>query len=606
MPTQGYDYHDIGGGLNIGTSAAQIQSREFAQLINWYPHATSLRRRGGTRLMTTSNAWDSLITSIAAMRTPAGNWLLIVGGVNKFGRFDPAAGNVVDIFEGDTTIGSSTAPWVFFNYKGYLYALRKNSGRMVRIDGQSALNAGITEPSAGPVISQGGAGSLPAGDYASVVTFGNQDTFMESNPSPSSNVLTLAANKEINYTSIPVSDNGFVNMRRIWRTLENQALSEVYFLAGRIDDNFTTTFTEDLTVIQLGGSVSFNNGLPPEDLKVGVIWNERLFATDGKDLFYSEFLLPECFGEESILPVFPDDLHEIVALHPYGDRLIIGKTNKIHFLIGNTRSSFAVHTLDDTHGVKSHHSMQSAEGALFWYGSGKAVYRSDGVTSRDISTPKVAPILEKIPDVEEENIVGAIYARRNWYVLSVPQEGEGSGNRVVLVYNYKYDTWTTFRHPAQAPAFLGRFFNEDEAEYLLGSFTDNHLYQMYDETYKTDFGNIISSEFLTKADDYGAPGWRKALDQFWLAIPQVVGGSLQIQAIAEKEGPDHTPSPATIADRTVSLWFPQLWKPYKVPTWRNPATRLQLRVVYAGKQPLDIEGLHFDIGLLPRRPGRAS
>lgn len=589
---QGFDYLDLGGGLNEGSAPAAVNSREMVALANWYPFHTRLRRRGGVRRVTTASAWSQQITAMHPLNRSTGAWELIVGGQSGFGKL--ATDRVNDISLSGFSLSPSNVPWSLFQYKNYLYAIRPGAPMIRILD--TARQAGLTPPATAMTLAAGAAGALSAGNYKSVVTFGNQETELESNPSPVSNTLALGANLTINYSGIPVSEDSFINMRRIYRVLPDQ--SDVYFFVHQINDNISTTFTGDNVVVaDLGPTVSFNNGLPPTGLKVGVIWNERAMATDGRDLYYSEFLLAEAFGEESVLPVTPDDGHEIRGLHPLGDRLVIGKTNKMLYLIGSTAATFGLHVLDDVHGCVSHYSMQSAEGTMFWLGTGKKVFRTDGTSVRDITTPRIKATLEAVPDDLEEFTVGAVYPANNWYVLSIPQTGH-STNRKVLVYNYKYDAWTIFTHPSDAPQFLGNFFNENFGHVLYSTFYDNHLYVYNDETYGTDWGNPIVATGTTKADDFGAPGYRKAYDQVWLLVPQVSGGTMRLEALADEQA-------VAILDRTVSLDLPNMpMKPYKFPTWGSPWSKGQLRFTYSGEQQIDLDQIHFEVGILQRRPGR--
>lgn len=588
---QGFDYNNLGGGVNAGDAADSLKSSEAAELINWYPEFSRLRRRGGVRRITTA-AWDDQIVSMFPLRKSDGTWVLIVGGSGKFGKLDGTT--IVDVPFGSGVGPVVTArPWKHFVYKDYLYAVRRG-GRLLRI-GDNVLHAGFAAPTGAPTIAQGVAGTLAAGDYKAVYTFYQRATAYESNPSAVSNTLTLGANRTIDYTGIGVSTNPLVDARRIYRTLAGQ--SGVYFFVHEIDDNFTTSISgEQVAIADMGNSVSFKNGLPPDTLETGVIWNDRLFATDGRDLYFSELLLIEGFSGD-LISVFPDDGHEIRGLHPFGDRLIIGKTNKMHYLVGTSKSNFELHTLSDRHGCKSHHSMASAEGRLFWYGSGKTVLISDGTVPRDVSKPKVKPYLEAIPDELEEFVIGAVFEEKHWYVLSIPDASGLTENRRVLVYNYKSDVWTVFEHPGNAPQFIGDFFTENFGHILYASFYDNQVSHYNDEDVGTDFGDPIEASVTFRKDHFGHPGLRKAFDQVWLLIPRVSGGTpLNLQVLADEIA---TP----IVNRNLSLDIANSeWKAYKVPTWGQPATNLQLKLTYTGTPAVTLDGVHFEVGVLGRRP----
>ena len=595
---QHYDYEDLGGGVNLGAAPAQIPSKQMAALENWYPYNTRLRRRGGVRRLTTGSAWSQNITGMFPLKLANGTWALLVGGPTAFGKYNESTLAVDDLTLGSGVVfPASTLPWTFFQYKNYAYAMRRNAGTMIRLTETSANRGGITAPTAAATIAQGAAGALPSGDYRTVYTYFNRATELESNPSPVSNTLSLGASRQIDYTGITASSDPFVDARRIYRTLEDQV--GVYFFVDQIDDNVVTTYTGDqVLVADLGRTVSFNNGLPPSQLELGSVWNERLFATDGVDLFFSELLLVECFGDENVIPVFPDDGHRIRALHAFGDRLVIGKTNKVHYLVGTDASSFGIQTLSDKHGCMSHHSMHSAESVLFWYGSGKAVFRSDGTSVTEISNPQVKPLLEAIPDELEEYVVGGVFPSRNWYVLSIPQAA-GANNSKVVVYNYKYNTWTVFTHPSDAPQFLQDFFTESYGHVLYSTFYDGHLYHYADDDYTSDFGNDIVATLTTKADDFGHPSYPKYLTELRLLIPQVNGETILIEVLGG--------SGSAISSRSGSLDITgDDWKYYKLHTAGAPQSKLQTRLTYSGAPMIDLDQIHFVAGMVNRTMRRLS
>lgn len=598
---QDFDYPDLGGGLNADSAPSAIDRSEMQELKNWYPYGTRLRRRGGVRRLTTTNPWDVEITSMFPLKTADGSWVLLVGGPQKFGKLDGSSVTDLTMVTQLNTINSSVHPWVFFQYLNNAYALRKGHNELIRLTSTAAFPAGIEAPSTAMTISEGVAGDLSAADYIAVCTFANTDSGMEGNPSPVSNTLSLAASKTIDYAGIPVSTNPFVNARRIYRTLPDQ--TGEYFFAFQISNNIDTTYSgENIGVVDLGYSVSFDNGLPPNGLEVGVIWGERLFASDGTDLYFSELLLPEMFSG-NVISVFPDDGHVIRGLLPFGDRLLIGKTNAVHYLVGASAADFALHTLTDAHGVVSHHSFQTAEGLAFWFGTGKAVYRTDGTTVRNISTPKVANYLQAISDDLEERVIGAVYPELSWYILSIPTDqpiGMGADPAaVVLVYNYKYGSWTVFTHPDNAPSFLGDFFDSSYAHQLYATFDDNHIYRYQDTTYGLDYGQSIEASLRIKRDDFGYPGYRKFFKEVWALIPNSTTGQVQIEVFRDDQA-------AAILDRTASLNFNSNsgWKAWAANTFRKPGSTLDMRLTYNGQPALDLDALHFKMGLLPRGPMR--
>jgi hypothetical protein len=180
---QDYDYQDLGGGLNEGQSWAAVNQNEMTVLKNWYPFGRKLRRRGGTRLITSTSAWDENIYSMFPLKTASGTWVMLVGGNTKLGYLD---GSTVSDLPSNDTFNPGTDPWRWFQYKNFAYAMRPSCGKLLRCDNTSWSEAGITAPTAGPTLADGGAGNLTAADYYGVYTFYNTATGMESDPSPAS------------------------------------------------------------------------------------------------------------------------------------------------------------------------------------------------------------------------------------------------------------------------------------------------------------------------------------------------------------------------------------------------------------------------------------
>ena len=605
MPLQTVVYPDLGGGLNSGSSPEAIETKEMSHLVNWYPYSTFLRRRGGTRRLISTPWASGDIISMFPLKKSDGVWTLLVGGATGFGRVDGSG--IVDLSRSVSTppsLGNSTKPWVMFQYKDYAYALRADSGQLLRLDTTSISRAGIGAPPTAPAIAAGAAGALGAGNYQTVYTFYNTQTALESNPSPASNLLALGGSLRIDHSQIAVSGNPIVNARRVYRTVVGQ--TGMYFFVFQINNNVDTVFTgEQVLPADMGRSVSFNNGLPPDGLELGVIWQERLFASDGTNLFFSQFLLPEMFGSD-ILPIFPDDGHVISGLHAFGDRLIVGKTNAVHYLVGTDPSNFGLHTLSDKHGIKSHHSIKSAESSLFFYGTGKAVFRSDGTYVKDISTPKVADILAQIPDVREHQVVGAVFPALNWYALSIPQGASqfnpDGDNSTTLIYNYKYDTWTTFENARQAPQFLVDFFDANYGQVLYSTHYDGMVYKYNDETYNYDDVEAGGSQSFSfpavldfKADDFGYPGYRHFLEETWLLMKQT-SGTLQVEVYG-----DGRVSPDLFRVIQLSSLGPlDGWLNFKTPTARTPSARTRMRLTYNGPL-IDLEQAAFRTSVMHRQ-----
>lgn len=578
---------DLGGSLNQGRSPSELEPNEYAALANFYQFGGKLRRRGGMRRLTTSPFSDGRITGLvyyAPETPPPGGVDMIVAGRTRWGRLVGSGITTIPLQTGFSIVTSSRR-WSLFQYKNIAYGIRANAG-LVRSDGTYLGPAGIDAPATAPTLADGGAGSIPAASFKGVYTFYNALTDLESNPSPVSNTLALGANKQINWSGIAVSSNAQVTSRRIYRTLPDQ--SGEYFLVDEIPNNSDTTYVGDDTLAQdLDRAVSQVNGTPPDSLLMGTVWKERLFASDGVDLFHSEDGLIEAFDPDAIIPVFPDDGHAIRAIHAYGDRLVIGKTNKVHYIVGSDPDTFALLTLTDRHGCVAHHTMQSAEGYLFWLGSDN-VYRSDGNSVLGIAGVKLRETLAGLSDADLQNAVASVYPALGWYILSIP------GTDDQLIYNYRTDVWTTVP-TATAILAIGDYFSGSE---LIGEIlvTDDagHVYRFHDTAYGFDDSSSVLGAAITATFDtrgFGAEAATKhVIERASLLCAQYAE---EITLAIVSEG-------SVVKQRTVSLDYEPRWKSYALATRGQAKSQSQLRVTYTGETAIELEGYALDISPLGR------
>lgn len=581
---------DVGGSLNQGRAPSELGANEYAALANWYQFGAKLRRRGGMRRLTT-DPFQERVTGLVSYKPdvlPSGGVDMIVAGPTRFGNL---VGSSISLIPNQAgfTIPSSTRRWSLFQYKNICYGIREGVG-LVRGDGTYVGPGGIAAPTVAPVIADGAAGDIPAASFKAVYTFYNANTGMESNPSPVSNTLVHAGSKKIDWTGIAVSTNAQVTSRRIYRTLPDQ--SGEYFLVDEIENNTATTYTGDNVLAQdLDDAVSQTNGEPPDGLHDGVVWKERLFATDERDLFHSEDGLIEAFDPEAIIPVFPDDGHKIRALHAFGDRLMIGKTNKIHYLVGSDPSTFALLTLSDKHGCVAHHSMQSAEGQLLWLGPDN-VYRSDGNNVTGIASVKLRDIINGMDAEAARDAVATVFPELGWYMLVIPGYAQ-------LIYNYRTDVWTTVPTAEDIQA-LGDFYDTNLTQEIYAADDDGHVYRFHDTSYGYDdtpsaTGTAIDAVATGRA--WGALAGSAAINERASLLCDQYSESIDLAILNEGN---------VIKSRTVSLDYAPRWKVYSLSTRHQAKAHVQLRIAYTGATAIELEGFALDITPLGRDAMRAA
>jgi len=477
----------------------------------------------------------------------------------------------------------------FKQYKGILYAARVGMGTLHRTDGVSVATAGIAAPASAATLAEGAAGALGAGDYIGVYTYYNTASRAESDYSPVSNTLTLGASKKINWTGITASSNGQCNARRLYRTLVGQ--QGEYFYVAQIGDNVTTTYTGDNVLMEdMGTAVGTKNGTPPTTVLFCEIFQERMWITDGLDMYYSELGLPESYGAYNYIPVAPDDGHEISGIKAFNERLLIGKTNAVYYLTGTDEMSFEVRTLTDRHGVASHHSMKTSEGLCFWFG-GDNFYMTDGNSVRAVGDVQVRALIDDIPAANYDLVVGGIDARRGWYIAGIPY---GAGidyiNRI-LVYSYQTGDWAVFTYDSAigAPQCFGDFTDENGKAiiYCPTYNSAGHVYQFNEGV--DDYGNDIACALRTKSYGFGEEDTMKFMKEVQVMI-STTGEAEDITANL------YVDDAAAAQDTfTLNTYGGYLWKRIAIANNTVLGNFMDVELTYTGNADFRIAGLGFKL-----------
>lgn len=191
------------------------------------------------------------------------------------------------------------------------YLFGAGGGDLFKVDSGGAVTVwGIVAPPDGFTQADNGAGNL-TGIYKYKVTFRNSVSGHRSNANPTEVTTANLSSRQIRLSSLPVSADAQVNQREIWRTVGNGA---VFFRAGTVDDNTTTTFDDNIADADLESTVLPTDNDPPDDDFDDVFGpaDGRIFWTrDGRAgrrgrVYYSPVGRPEA-QEGFIDPATDDD-----------------------------------------------------------------------------------------------------------------------------------------------------------------------------------------------------------------------------------------------------------------------------------------------------------
>jgi hypothetical protein len=446
----------------------------------------------------------------------------------------------------------------------------------------------LSPPSTAPTIAQGAAGDLEAGNYYGVYTFYNSTTRQESDYSPVSTVLALAADKKINWSTMDVSTQAQVDSRRLYRTWVGQ--EGQYFHVATLSNNIDSTYSGENTIQDdMGAAASTKNGVPPTNPTTMEIFQERMWISDGLDLYFSEIGLMESFGSRNFLYVKPDDGHRIIGLKAFSERLLIGKRNALHYLTGTDQVSFQLRTLSDRHGVASHHSMVVSEGSCFWYG-GDNFYATDGNVVSAIGDVDIRAYVDGISQAYAGYVQGAVNEKLGFAYWIIPYNS--ATPNLVLAYNYKSGDWSVFDYNATigTPQVFGDYYDENDAHVIyttLGSVT-GVVYEFISSAADDD-GTAIACVARGKSHGYESDDTLKFMH------------NVQVMLSTSQQAEDLTltlyKDDIAASQDTFSLntYGGYLWKRASLANNGELGTFLDLKLEYTGDADIELAGLGFEI-----------
>lgn len=165
-----------------------------------------------------------------------------------------------------------------------------------------------------------GAAGNPNGAYRYKIVYVNS-ALVEGNPSTASTTFTVA-NTKIELNSLPVAPQSHgVSAREIYRTVTSGA---TYFLVGTVNDNTTTTYSDNVADASLGQAAPSNKGEPPVYSTI-IYHQNRLFmndATNGALIWYTDLNEPYTVGTTNFL-IIGDSSTDFVQSLAVMDNILI-------------------------------------------------------------------------------------------------------------------------------------------------------------------------------------------------------------------------------------------------------------------------------------------
>ena len=276
-------------------------------------------------------------------------------------------------------------------------------------------------------------------------------------------------NQRVTFTSIPTSSDPQVDQRRIYRTMPGGAS---YYLLAIINDNTTTTFSDNIPDHALGDAMKEDADIAPLG-KYSAWWDDRLWiATDENIVYYSRLAVPDAFNESgsgaryvSVRRGEQDD--EITGIAEYSSHLFIFKRESISMIRKKLSAAYGIYEVSKGYGNIAPWSLIEVYGLLLFVSyRGWEAFNGQSAYSAKFSLP-LRDTLKTMDKTKLDYITTVQLAGRNEVMLSIPDRTSGSA--VTVVCNYTTGKFYTFSFVKTPSCFAVARDSSKEIQVYMGT-----------------------------------------------------------------------------------------------------------------------------------------
>ncbi|GAH60880.1 unnamed protein product, partial [marine sediment metagenome] len=279
--------------------------------------------------------------------------------------------------------------------------------------------------------------------------------------------------QKVDLTSIPKStDTGQVDQRKIYRT---QPGGTAYYLVAIINDNTTTTFTDNIPDAMLGAAMPEDNDIAPLG-KYSEWWDGRLWIADDDEnlVYYSKTWVPDAFNTNSnyISARRGISNDKIMNMIEYRGLFYIFKRHGIAYVRKKLTGAYGAYHSLKTNGNIAPWSLLEAYGLLMYLSfKGWEVFNGEESFSLQFSKP-VRTTLQSLDKAEVDKVMAAQLYSKDEVWLSIPDRTSGSA--VTVVCNFLKSAFYTFSF-SKTPSCLSEALDSSKEIQLIMGTRDGYL-----------------------------------------------------------------------------------------------------------------------------------
>jgi hypothetical protein len=287
------------------------------------------------------------------------------------------------------------------------------------------------------------------GDYKYLVTFANTTTGTRSNSNPTPLEVKNVLRQGVQLKNIPISTDSQVDRREIWRTTNG---GSIFFLAGAINDNETTTYLDTAADYPGWDSDTYLSSemLPTDNTKpfswfddcYGP-WNASMWwitrSQPGKRGFVYYSPIGRAEGVQGYLIATSDDdpLQKLVA---YKGSLFVVSVNGWFEIMG--QNPYTVRKISGCPGTtKPFCVVETPSGIVYEAHDGIRIF--DGYSSRLLGMEQLQSVFRGRNEAAVESFHGVVacYARGEYFISNLFR---------TLAYSLSVDSWRDIGLPCEA------------------------------------------------------------------------------------------------------------------------------------------------------------
>jgi hypothetical protein len=509
-PTTGQGIVTLDGGLNTNFPRSVIADNESPDCLNVIFEDGTVATREGTSLLNTaaigSFAGDGLY--VRHDNSGAETMIAFAGGTawDLQGTSFITIGSGQSVFTAGARVGAS-------EYENYIFC---GNGGIIpyKYNGTDWTRHGVYPATVTMTAATNSNGTL-TGDYQYKLTYVNS-SLVESDVGPVTATYT-ASSEEVAITSIPVAAQSFgISTRKLYRT---EAGGSTFKLLATINDNTTSSYTDNISDSALGADAPADQGVPPQYQLIESM-QDRLFVDDPANpnlVWYSELANGFVFKSTNFLRIGDESGKLVKGIKSYNNGLLVSTNNGMEFVYmpDTTPGNWIKVILRVPFGSISPFALQPFQDRLIFpamqngkfvgFGSILGTSIEPDATFLTVLTAGSELISQKIEnemfliEAGQEKFISSIAFKNRVYFTVTYTDSATNNDRVyVLNYNidnlskvqkYSWSQWTGIT-PEQFTVYNGEL-------YYIDAIASGQVYKMNDGTYNDD-SSAINSYFYTK------------------------------------------------------------------------------------------------------------